>query len=104
MAELRFQRIGLLDHPIAELSTGRRLLLVAEAYGGKLLGGFLSLLTLPLRLLGFFRPKRLTDTYLSDPQIRDRLLGPQTDDEPDEGGTPGDRPRSKLGRRAPVGA
>jgi hypothetical protein len=104
MAELRFERIGLLDRPFSELSTARRLLLVAEAYGGKLLGGLLSLVALPLRLLGFFRPKRLTDTYLSDPMIRNSLLGPQTDDDEGGDGKPGERPRSDVRRRAPVGA
>jgi len=97
MAELRFQRIGLIDGPIAELGTARRLLLVVEAYGGKALGGLLSLVALPLRMLGFFRPKRLTDTYLSDPMIKNSLLGPQTDDEADGDGKP-------VRRRAPVGA
>jgi hypothetical protein len=104
MAELRFERIGLLDRPISELGALRRLLLVAEAYGGKALGGLLSLVALPLRLLGFFRPKRLTDTYLSDPMIRNSLLGAQTDDDADGDGKPGDRPRSDVRRRAPVGA
>jgi bacterioferritin (cytochrome b1) len=68
-AELRLRRIGVLDRPLAELSGGKRALLVAEAYGGKLVGGLGSLLALPLRLLPWFRKKRLTDTYLQDPHI-----------------------------------
>jgi hypothetical protein len=87
MADLRFQRIGLSDRPLSELSTAKKLALVVEAYGGKLLGGLFSLLTLPIRALGFFRPKRLTDTYLDDPLVRKNLLGAQTDDDiGDEGG------------------
>lgn len=87
MADLRFQRIGLSDRPLSELSTGKKLALVVEAYGGKLLGGLLSLLALPLRALGLFRPKRLTETYLDDPLVRKNLLGAQTDDDlGDDGG------------------
>src|SRR6188508_1117282 len=56
-AELRLRRIGVLDRPLAELSAGRRALLVAEAYGGKLVGGLGSLALGALRLLPFF-PKR----------------------------------------------
>ncbi len=69
-ADLRMQRIGLLDRPLAELSGARRAALVAEAYGGKLLGGLGRLVTLPIRLLPFARKRRLTDTYLEDPAIR----------------------------------
>ena len=68
-SEKRMLRIGLLDRPLAELSAARRAALVAEAYGGKALGGVASLLTLPLRILPPFRKKRLTDTYLTDPKI-----------------------------------
>jgi len=68
-AELRLRRIGVLDRPLAELSGVRRALLVAEAYGGKLLAGLGSLVTLPLRLLPWFRKKRVTDTYLRDPHV-----------------------------------
>ena len=69
-AELRLTRIGLLDRPLAELGTARRAALIAEAYGGKLLGSLGRLLTLPLRILPFARKRRLTDTYLDDPAIR----------------------------------
>jgi bacterioferritin (cytochrome b1) len=69
-AELRLRRIGVLDRPLAELSGGRRALLVAEAYGGKALGGLVSLISLPLRLLPLWpKKKRLTDTYLRDAHV-----------------------------------
>ncbi|TMQ09404.1 MAG: ferritin-like domain-containing protein [Deltaproteobacteria bacterium] len=73
-AELRLRRIGVLDRPLSELSGARRALLVAEAYGGKLLGGLAWLVSLPLRVIPFLGPlsprkKRLTDTYLSDAHV-----------------------------------
>jgi bacterioferritin (cytochrome b1) len=68
-AETRLRRIGVLDRPLAELSGAKRKLLIAEAYGGKLAGGIGSLITLPLRLLPWFKKKRVTDTYLLDPHI-----------------------------------
>jgi bacterioferritin (cytochrome b1) len=68
-AELRLRRIGVLDRPLAEVSGAKRALLVAEAYGGKLVGGLGSLLALPLKLLPWFRRKRVTDTYLDDPHV-----------------------------------
>jgi bacterioferritin (cytochrome b1) len=69
-AELRLQRIGVLDRPLAELSGPRRALLVTEAYGGKLLGGLASLVTAPLRVLPLWpKKKRLTDTYLHDAHV-----------------------------------
>ncbi len=69
--EMRMRRIGLLDRPLAELGRGRRALLVAEAYGGKALGGLLRLITWPFRLLPFVgKKRRLTDTYLDDPAIK----------------------------------
>lgn len=74
-AELRLRRIGVLDRPLADISRARRATLVVEAYGGKLLGGLASLVTLPLRLLPFVgKRKRLTDTYLTDPHITGYLL------------------------------
>lgn len=70
-AELRLQRMGVLDGPLAELGAMQRAALVAEAYGGKALEGLGSLLVAPLRLLPFWpRKKRLTDIYLDDPHIR----------------------------------
>ena len=69
-AELRLRRIGVLDRPLAELSGVSRARLVAEAYGGKLLGGLGWLLTAPLRLLPLWpKKKRLTDTYLQDAHV-----------------------------------
>ncbi|HEU4729049.1 MAG TPA: ferritin-like domain-containing protein [Kofleriaceae bacterium] len=76
-AELRLRRIGVLDRPLAELSSARRALLVTEAYGGKLLGGLAQLATLPLRVLPLWpRKKRLTDTYLRDAHVTGFALPP----------------------------
>jgi bacterioferritin (cytochrome b1) len=84
-AELRLLRIGVLDRPLAELSGGKRALLVAEAYGGKALGALGSLLALPLRLLPWFRKKRITDTYLSDPHVTGyQLPAPEASAQPQE--------------------
>ena len=68
-AELRLRRIGVLDRPLAELGGAKRAALVVEAYGGKLVGGLGSLLATPLRLLPWFKKKRVTDTYLLDPHV-----------------------------------
>ena len=69
-AELRLRRMGMIDRPLAELGGLKRAALVAEAYGAKLVGGLVSLVTLPLRLLPFWPKKRkLTDHYLADPHI-----------------------------------
>ncbi|MDB4955945.1 MAG: hypothetical protein JWO36_3514 [Myxococcales bacterium] len=68
-AALRLRRIGVLDRPLEEVGGGKRALLVAEAYGGKLLGGLVALITLPFRLLPWWKKKRVTDTYLRDPHI-----------------------------------
>jgi hypothetical protein len=68
-AEIRLRRIGVLDRPLAEISGAKRAALVAEAYGGKLLGGLASLVALPLKLLPWFKRKRVTDTYLADPHV-----------------------------------
>jgi bacterioferritin (cytochrome b1) len=68
-AEIRLRRIGVLDRPLAEISGAKRALLVAEAYGGKLVGGIGSLLATPLKLLPWFKRKRVTDTYLLDPHV-----------------------------------
>ena len=70
-ADLRLQRMGMTDRPVSEMGRLKKAALVAEAYGGKALGGLLSLLTLPLRLLPFWpKKKRLTDLYLQDPHVR----------------------------------
>jgi len=68
-AETRLRRIGVLDRPLAEISGAKRAALVAEAYGGKLLGGLGSLIALPLKLLPWFKRRRVTDTYLADPHV-----------------------------------
>jgi len=76
-AELRMQRMGLLDRPLAELSRLRAALYILEAYGAKLPGALMSLVKLPFRLLAapFRRRKRLTDTYLDDPYVRHFAAG-----------------------------
>ncbi len=66
--ELRMRRMGMLDRPLAEISGWQRAALIAEAYGGKALGGLGRLLLLPLR--PFLKKRRLTDTYLEDPAVR----------------------------------
>jgi bacterioferritin (cytochrome b1) len=68
-AELRLRRIGVLDRPLEKISASKRAALVAEAYVGKLLGGLGSILATPLRLLPWFKKKRVTDTYLLDPHV-----------------------------------
>ena len=69
-AETRLRRMGVLDRPLAELGGFSRALLVAEAYGGKLLGGLGGLVVSAVRLLPFVpKRKRLTDTYLSDSHV-----------------------------------
>lgn len=81
-AELRLQRIGVLDRPLAEIGGAKRAALVAEAYGGKLIGGIGSLLMTPLRMLPFWpKKKRLTDTYLRDGHIMGYLSPPPPDAE-----------------------
>ena len=83
-AEIRLRRIGVLEKPLAELSGLKRAALVAEAYAGKALGSLGSLVTLPLRLLPWFRKKRVTDTYLSDPRVTGYQLPASTEAEPQE--------------------
>jgi bacterioferritin (cytochrome b1) len=84
-AELRLRRIGVLDRPLAELSAGKRALLVAEAYGGKLVGGLASLIMLPLRILPLWpKRKRLTDTYLRDIHVTGYALPAGSGPMPDE--------------------
>jgi hypothetical protein len=102
MSEIRLQRIGLIDRPLSSISASRKLLYVLEAYAGKLLGGLVSMVLgvvlFPLRMLGFFRPKRLTDTYLDDPQVRGNIGGEVEDDGDGEGGASG------RARPVPAGA
>ena len=69
-AELRLRRIGVLDRPLDELSGAKRAALVAEAYGGKLLGGLGSLARdCRCACCRWPKKKRLTDTYLRDPHV-----------------------------------
>ncbi len=88
VAETRLLRVGVLDRPLAEISAPRKLLYVLEAYLGKLLGALvglvLSVVLFPLRAIGLFQAKRLTDTYLTDPLVTGHLLRAQTDDDVEE--------------------
>lgn len=70
MTELRLMRMGLLEAPLSELPARQKLALVAESYAAKAKGALSELPRKPLRALGLFRPKRLTDTYLDDPLVK----------------------------------
>jgi hypothetical protein len=70
-AEVRMERMGLIDRPLSAMSRVRLGLCVAEAYAAKLPGALVSLVSLPFRLLAApLRRKRLTDIYLDDPYVR----------------------------------
>ena len=73
-----------------------------EAYAGKLLVGLVGMVLgvalFPLRMVGLFRPKRLTDTYLDDPDVRGNLGNDVEDDGDGEGGAAG------RARPVPAGA
>jgi bacterioferritin (cytochrome b1) len=70
-ADLRLQRLGLTDRPLARYGTLARAALIGEAYLQKAGGALWRLVTWPIRLLPFVAKKRrLTDTYLDDPAIR----------------------------------
>jgi hypothetical protein len=58
-AEKRLLRMGVLTRPLAELGAAEKALAVAEGYGT-------SLVSAPLRL---WPKKRLTETYLQDPEV-----------------------------------
>jgi len=73
--ELRLQRMGLLDRPLAQVPPWRQVLLVAEAHAARFWGRAFSLVAAPLRALGLLPRRRLTDVYLADPDLR----RPQTD-------------------------
>ena len=60
--ERRLLRMGVLERPFAELSLRTRAAALLAAYLGTLAG--------PLR--GLRRPRRLTETYLQDPQLHSR--------------------------------
>ncbi len=91
-AETRLMRIGLIDRPLSSLSAPRRLLLVAEAYLGKITGGLvglvLAVVLFPLRAVGLLRPKRLTDTYLDDPLVQGTSLRAQSDEDVEDEPSP----------------
>jgi hypothetical protein len=65
-SEQRLLRMGVLERPLAELSTAHKAALVSEAYARKSGDSVLKLLRVP-DLRG---KKRLTDTYLQDPAVR----------------------------------
>lgn len=76
--EVRLRRLGLVDRPLEQISPLVRVALVAEAYGGKALGGLIRLITWPVRfVLRRSCPRRLTETYLEDPAIRTPALPPE---------------------------
>jgi hypothetical protein len=83
MAEKRARLMGLTDRTIEDLPVAEKLALVAEAYGGKAIEGAVKArvdrMISPLRALGFFKKRRLTDTYLDDPTVKKRLVPAQTD-------------------------
>lgn len=83
-AETRLRRIGLLDRPLAELSSAERAALVAEAYAGKAIDSALELAKAPLRAVGLFTKKRLTETYLDDPIVRGKVKRVDVSDDADE--------------------
>ena len=67
--ETRLLRMGLLDRPLSELGAARKAALVAEAYaykGGDSVRRLLSHLPLAGK-------KRLTETYLDDPAVREAM-------------------------------
>ncbi len=79
-AQLRLLRVGLIDRPLGELSATYKLAVVLELAASKLLHAVGKLLLVPLSLLPFVPargPRRLTDTYLSDPTVQ-ALLQPAT--------------------------
>ena len=68
-AELRLQRMGLLDRPLSALSSVYKAGLVAELAAAKGGAAVTSALRAPLSPFGL-RRKRLTDHYLNDPTVR----------------------------------
>ena len=68
-AELRLERLGLLDAPLSSLGKVKRASLIAEAYATKAPDAVKGAVAFPFRAL--FGRKRLTDTYLADPHVVD---------------------------------
>ncbi len=73
MSELRLQRMGVVDRPLAELSRAEKALAIGAAYGS-------AALRLPLKLVPFGGPAKLTHTYLSDPAVARRVAGEPEED------------------------
>jgi bacterioferritin (cytochrome b1) len=74
--ELRLLRMGLVDRPLEALGRVEALRCVAEAQGAKAVRAAVSI---PKRLLPFTgNPKRLTDTYLNDPTLRQAMIKART--------------------------
>jgi hypothetical protein len=91
MLERRIERMGLSDRPLSSFGALERASIIAQSFGEKALA---SLAKAPLRLVGRGQPVRLTDTYLRDPSIHDRLAASPEVDEP----------RPNVAARPPVGA
>jgi hypothetical protein len=70
MLERRMRLMGLVDRPLSEIGTASRAATIAQSFGEK---AWASLSSAPKRVFGFGKPTRLTDTYLTDPSILDRL-------------------------------
>ena len=69
-AELRLQRMALLDRPLAQLSQPARARLISELFAAKVGCAVLAVLRWPLRLWPFATgARRLTDSYLDDPGL-----------------------------------
>jgi hypothetical protein len=67
--ELRLERMGLTDEPLASIGGGRRASIIARSFAQKALGAISSAPRSSLERLGMGRVRRLTETYLSDPAI-----------------------------------
>jgi len=68
-SETRLRRMGVLDRPLSELGSVHRSALIAEAYARKGASSAWG----RVRALPLLRAKRLTETYLDDPALRDLM-------------------------------
>jgi bacterioferritin (cytochrome b1) len=68
-SETRLLRMGVLDRPLSELGKVHRSALIAEAYARKSASSAWG----RVRALPLLRAKRLTETYLDDPALRDLM-------------------------------
>lgn len=66
MMELRLVRMGLTDRPLSQLSALEKAGTIAGSFAEKAVRGAAKRLLGPL---GVGRPRRLTDTYLKDPEV-----------------------------------